>query len=477
VLDRPARSWLSAGAAVLVAGCLDWGALEHGACGDGFVGPEESCDDGNALPGDGCDATCRPEAVIVPVEPFCGDGRVNAAEACDDGNSDDGDVCLSSCVPASCGDGVLWEFVEQCDDGARTPGDGCSAECDFEPPPEPCGDGDLDEAEECDDGNRTNGDGCSQSCAVEPPLELCGNGVLDGGEACDDGNTSNSDRCLKGCSHATCGDGQMRAGVEECDDGNLSNDDGCTRACLQCGAGASGYFRAANGHCYELYEQPTARPDARVICHEKGGEVWTVNAEAEENDVLAALLSADGDYWIGMSAGSELSWVSGDTVNYQNFAMGQPSGTSSCVSLTLSAGAASWLVSNCTRALPFICERGPGFVFEVTHHAYRVFSEKLAFSDALAACSERGGYVATLETDEERLFVASKVDPSVWVGATDLAIEGSFSWLSGAPVDAGSFLEGEPNDADGSQDCVALSEDTLGDEVCDTQKYYVCEYE
>ena len=460
--------------ALLLAGCLDWSELQDGKCGDRFVGPEESCDDGNALSGYGCSASCRLEQVV---EPYCGDGRVNAAELCDDGNTDDADACLSGCVPAACGDGVIWEFVEQCDDGELLPGDGCSPECAFEPPPELCGNGDLDPDEECDDGNQANGDGCSESCVVEPPPELCGNGVLDSGEACDDGNDSNSDRCLNSCSHATCGDGLVREGVEECDDGNLDNEDGCTRACLQCGQHAASYFRGANSHCYDFYEQPTARPDARAICQETGGEVWTVNAEAEENDVLAQLLSADGDYWIGLSTGAELSWVSGDVVNYQNFAEGQPSPGSSCVSLTLAAGVAAWKVSNCSLTLPFICERAPAFVFGTTHHAYRFFGPKVTFADALAACGESGGYLATLETDEERLFVASKVEPPVWLGATDMAVEGSFSWLSGEAVDSAFFLAGEPSDVDGSEDCVSLTDENLADDACDTTRFYVCEYE
>ena len=30
-------------------------------CGDGFVDANETCDDGNTTPGDGCDATCQTE--------------------------------------------------------------------------------------------------------------------------------------------------------------------------------------------------------------------------------------------------------------------------------------------------------------------------------------------------------------------------------------------------------------------------------
>ncbi len=60
-------------------------------CGDGVEGGDETCDDGNTLAGDGCDATCGDE--------FCGDGLVNdgGAESCEDGNAMDGDGCDANC--------------------------------------------------------------------------------------------------------------------------------------------------------------------------------------------------------------------------------------------------------------------------------------------------------------------------------------------------------------------------------------------
>ncbi len=60
-------------------------------CGDGVVENFESCDDGNTLPGDGCDADCN-------VEPTCPNGIVEGGEACDDGNMVPGDGCEPDCT-------------------------------------------------------------------------------------------------------------------------------------------------------------------------------------------------------------------------------------------------------------------------------------------------------------------------------------------------------------------------------------------
>ncbi|MBI5041354.1 MAG: DUF4215 domain-containing protein [Gammaproteobacteria bacterium] len=127
-------------------------------CGDGvLVVPDEQCDDGNNIDGDGCSATCT-------LEPMCGDGIVNGSEACDDGNNLNGDGCSASCtIEAYCGDSILNDG-EMCDDGNNVDFDGCSSECTIEPF---CGDGNLDPGEQCDDGNSANGDGCSAICETE----------------------------------------------------------------------------------------------------------------------------------------------------------------------------------------------------------------------------------------------------------------------------------------------------------------------
>ena len=203
------------------------------ACGDGIVQSGEQCDDGNTVPGDGCDALCQDE----PVPGFCGDGEIDAGEECDDGNTLPGDGCNELCedeVPApACGDGIL-QAGEQCDDGNTVPGDGCDALCQDEPVPGFCGDGEIDAGEECDDGNTLPGDGCNELCEDEVPAPACGDGILQAGEQCDDGNTVSGDGCDALCRDEPepgfCGDGEVDAG-EACDDGNTLPGDGCSELC------------------------------------------------------------------------------------------------------------------------------------------------------------------------------------------------------------------------------------------------------
>jgi cysteine-rich repeat protein len=98
------------------------------ACGDGRIGPGETCDDGTPVDGDGCSATCQLEAgwtcSAVPsvCTSICGDGVVVGSEACDDGNTLPGDCCSALCeseVGSPCADDGSLCSTDACD-GAGT---------------------------------------------------------------------------------------------------------------------------------------------------------------------------------------------------------------------------------------------------------------------------------------------------------------------------------------------------------------------
>jgi fibro-slime domain-containing protein len=259
-------------------------------CGDGMVNAaNEGCDDGNALPGDGCTGVCTvepnfacpPQGGACQSTLKCGDGKRSPGEACDDGNVGAGDGCAADCTLLEAGfycptpgqpclraNGVCGDSRvqpgETCDDGGTSDGDGCSAACRVEAgwrctqPGKPCqevpvcGNGTREGAEECDDSNTNSGDGCTSTCRVEPgwlcasagqpcKKSVCGDGKLEGSECCDDGNKVSFDGCTPDCRcepacpttgacTARCGNGIIE-GAEQCDDGNLQSADGCSATC------------------------------------------------------------------------------------------------------------------------------------------------------------------------------------------------------------------------------------------------------
>ena len=97
-------------------------------CGDGEVGGDEECDDGNEDDTDGCtteclfaplplDAACEPGVTVCVEGAYCG-------ENADAGEEDPAFICTAHV----CGDGVL-AFGEACDDGNDIETDGCTSEC------------------------------------------------------------------------------------------------------------------------------------------------------------------------------------------------------------------------------------------------------------------------------------------------------------------------------------------------------------
>lgn len=421
-------------------GCLDWSKLESGACGDGFLGREEACDDGNRISGDGCSDSCKIEPAI------CGDGRKDPGEDCDDANLSNNDACVKDCRAATCGDGLLWELEEACDDG-----------------------------------NLTAGDGCSPTCQVEtaPTGPRCGDGTLDSDEACDDGNASNADSCLNGCSFATCGDGYVRQGVEECDYSDPEADPRCTHGCMLCANTPDAYFRAGNAHCYTVHDTATSEAQARSVCQGEGGDLWTVTSEAEGNDV-AAKLGLAGPYWLGLlTSNTGNNWVSGENTKYTSFAAGEPSDpTLRCVSFDAAPPSDTWSSQGCTAKLAFVCERVPAFGFPEDHHAYRLHTATLDADHARERCVADGGHLATLETDAERVFVGKNVGLATWVDASDSASEGRFVWPSGEVVDVTAFAAGQPDDTNGTQNCLLQNVgDKFADAPCNEPHAFVCEFE
>ena len=134
-------------------------------CGDGEIGGDEACDDGNRDPDDGCSMTCTLE---------CGDGMVTGDELCDTAIATGAGSCPSSCDDTmACTTDTLV-------------GTECNATCTTTP---------ITTA--------ANGDGCcpagASSLSDDDCAVMCGNGLLEAGEACDTGIASGAGSCPTSC--------------------------------------------------------------------------------------------------------------------------------------------------------------------------------------------------------------------------------------------------------------------------------------
>lgn len=317
--------------------------LEVVICGNSIIENGETCDDGNAQPGDGCSGICLKEpnficptpGVLCIQESICGDQRVTGTETCDDGNTESGDGCSSlcqsepdtcemdgsvDCLPSStglCGDGTVSK-EESCDDGNGLPGDGCGSTCLLEsgwscPTPnhpcvkdEYCGDGRINKTEACDDGNVQPGDGCTGICQKEPFFEciepgkpcvstiLCGDGKVLGDEACDDLNRIDGDGCRADCKQVepgficpkTSGVGGACTAVpkEQCGDARLTYGETCDDGNALAGDGCSNICQVEPSYRCPTVGQKCVRIG---VCGD-GKVTFEINEQCDDGNNISA---------------------------------------------------------------------------------------------------------------------------------------------------------------------------------------------
>lgn len=234
-------------------------------CGDGAFDVGEECDDGNRLPGDGCNPSCEindgwfcwlwPSECVASL---CGDGVVSRGEGCDDRNADDLDGCSSECH---------LEVPPRTSDRPRIVGTLSATDVVYEAPTTACGDigvaefyGDFywvtnPHAFEVDAEFELIGIGedvdtvylFADDFSPDSPTDSCLEAnrafhfgitsiyrVLRPGETVILG-VSSSERFGTGSYTVTvstgrCGDGRVDP-VEECDDGDAEPGDGCSASC------------------------------------------------------------------------------------------------------------------------------------------------------------------------------------------------------------------------------------------------------
>ncbi|KAF5911155.1 hypothetical protein HPG69_019520, partial [Diceros bicornis minor] len=103
--------------------------------------------------------------------------------------------------------------------------------------------------------------------------------------------------------------------------------------------------------------------------------------------------------------------------------------------------------------------------------------EKMTFDRVKALCSQFQASVATPRNAEEDKAIHKVAREEAFLGITDEDTEGQFVDLAGRRLTYQNWKNGEPNDANSGEDCVALQSDGKWNDVsCSSSLFAVCEF-
>lgn len=278
-------------------------------------------------------------------------------------------------------------------------------------------------------------------------------------------------------------------------------------------------WRSGPPYCYYA-SSPTGEglnswQGAENWCRSQGGHLASITSSNEAQIIRGVVDTAVASYWIGLSQTSTgvYQWVDGQPYGYVNWKEGQPNnqnGEESCVQIDTTTGN-KWQDRNCGIGFPFICKRaessiepiptpssapaGGGCPDDWYFHSGRCYyvggteeGDRFDWQTAKAICTNslvnpgEKGNLATIHSHEEQVLFTSmlKFFPvDVWIGLSDLVIDGQFQWTDQYPVTYTNWKPGKPDNAD-LNDCVELQNDydfagIWSNVRCSNQMGYICQ--
>ncbi|XP_040000794.1 CD209 antigen-like protein E [Xiphias gladius] len=111
---------------------------------------------------------------------------------------------------------------------------------------------------------------------------------------------------------------------------------------------------------------------------------------------------------------------------------------------------------------------------------YYISSQRRSWDDSRQDCVQRYADLAIISSKQEQAFLTG-LTMAAWVGMTDRAVEGTWIWVDGTPVnkDGLQWANGQPDGAFGGEDCGELRTMInfigLNDYNCSTRNQWICE--
>ncbi|XP_071824781.1 macrophage mannose receptor 1-like isoform X2 [Apostichopus japonicus] len=279
---------------------------------------------------------------------------------------------------------------------------------------------------------------------------------------------------------------------------------------------AEGWIGYAN-KCFKAYDfgfvvsSLRSWQDAESYCNAIGADLASFHSADEENYIKMRVGYADNGFWIGLhdrSTESGFEWSDGSVLDYVSWQEGEPNNVGTfgedCAEMLFNGR--GWNDQECTNLKNWICqiEKGkvPGsdpmlppssqptytpcptaqdWILEGDYCYYLSAgaNTRLSWTDANTWCMDNGGYLVSIHGRDEQdklIYYASAYSySSHWIGIREYDISGTYVWADSTPLDFENWNVGEPNDANGEEQCAEMYSDGLWNDVnCENALTFIC---
>ncbi|XP_005917437.1 macrophage mannose receptor 1 [Haplochromis burtoni] len=261
-----------------------------------------------------------------------------------------------------------------------------------------------------------------------------------------------------------------------------------------CAAGwtAKPHFR----HCYKLFHNvdwslKKSWEAALEDCIARGGNLASIHTQEEEE--FLALYSKGTTKWIGLRSNpieGGYSWSDGTPLSHTNWGDGEPNnheGREDCVEMVSNANGtySLWNDLNCDAHQDWICKitkgkdpilpprppspepapdcgSNPGWRKNKNICYYYNDTDIVDFHTAFTRCYAEKARLVSILNREEQAYVNSMVGTgkvtAAWIGMRMFGtVDGQYVWVDHSPMTYTHWAPGEPNNANGEEQCVQMN--------------------
>ncbi|XP_065660552.1 myoblast growth factor receptor egl-15-like isoform X2 [Hydra vulgaris] len=248
-----------------------------------------------------------------------------------------------------------------------------------------------------------------------------------------------------------------------------------------------GWFDYKND-CYFFSSSPKKNwKDALFSCQKYEGNLLSIEDENENAFILNFLENGNvNHFWIGLKAlPRKYVWSDNTSLLFFNWSNTEPDnngGIENCVKISTDG----WIDNYCNNSFGFICKakrshvncsngfRDYCYIFSSTD---ATFVEQ-NWNDSLSSCQKYGGNLLSISDEAENSFILNFIkndsfkEKHFWIGL--YALQRTFVWSDNTSSEFSSWSDGQPDNSNGTQDCVVISRNGWNDRTCALNYGFIC---